>query len=98
MMKVFGKTISEYLAFQKVPLLAVIVVGLARLCLSLAGIPNSTTRWLSIDVVSLLAVFYYSVRLHTTGFGSYRHLFPIHLTHSIPAQSIIIAGIVIAIV
>jgi hypothetical protein len=34
---VFGKPISQYLAFQKVFLVVVVVVGLIRLGLSLAG-------------------------------------------------------------
>jgi hypothetical protein len=51
-------------------------VGLARLGLSLAGLPNSTTKWLSLTVLTLLGVFYYGVRVHTSGFGSYKQLLP----------------------
>ena len=96
-MKIFGKTIAEYLAFQKYPLLFVVIVGLGRLCLSLAGTPNSVARWLSITVASLLVLVYYSVRIHTSGFGSYLQLLPIHFIQSLVAQLIVVAGISIAI-
>jgi hypothetical protein len=96
-MKVFGKTLGEYLSFQKYPLLFVAAIGLARLGLSLAGAPNSATKWLSIDVATLLVLVYYSVTIHTSGFGSYRHLLPVHFIQSVTAQSIIIFGIVLAI-
>jgi hypothetical protein len=46
-MKIFGKTLGEYVRFQKTFLILILAVGLARLALSLAGAPNSTVRWLS---------------------------------------------------
>ena len=42
----FGKPLSQYLAFQKVFLGVVVAVGLLRLGLSLAGLPNATVAWL----------------------------------------------------
>ena len=93
----FGKTISEYIAFQKYILLLILVVGLGRLFLSLAGVPDSTTKWLSISVVSLIGILYYAVRVHTTGFGSYKQLLPLMFIQSVVAQGIIVAGIIIAI-
>ncbi len=93
----FGKKISEYLSFQKYILLLILVVGLGRLFLSLAGVPDSTTKWLSISVVSLIGIVYYAIRVHTTGFGSYKQLLPLVFFQSVVAQGIIIAGIIIAI-
>jgi len=75
----------------------IIIVGIARLALSLAGVENGTVKWLSISVVALLGLVYYSVRVHTTGFGSYKQLLALIVIQSIVAQTIIIAGIVIAI-
>jgi small basic protein len=96
-MTIFGKTISQYLSFQKYMLLLILVVGLARLFLSLGGVPDSTTKWLSISVVALIGIFYYGIRVHTTGFGSYKQLLPLNFFQSVVAQGIVIAGIVIAI-
>lgn len=96
-MKIFGKTLSEYVSFQKHILILVLIVGLARLFLSIGGVADSTTKWLSISVVSLIGLVTYAIRVHTTGFGSYKQLLPLLFIQSLLAQGIIIAGIIIAI-
>lgn len=96
-MTIFGKPLSEYVAFAKVFLLLIAIVGITRLALSLAGVENATVKWLSISVVSLVGLVYYAIRVHTTGFGSYKQLLALIVIQSIVAQAIIIAGIVIAI-
>lgn len=96
-MTIFGKTLSQYLNFQKYILLLIVVVGLGRLILSLAGLPNSATKWLSISVVALIGLVYYAIRVHTIGFGSYKQLLPLIFIQSVVSQAIVIAGIVIAI-
>ena len=94
----FGKRYSEYLRFQQLFLGLILAMGLARLGLSLAGLPNSTTKWLSITVVTLAGIVYYGVRVHTSGFGSYKQLLPLVFNQNVLAHSIIAAGIVVAIV
>ncbi|HKQ08324.1 MAG TPA: hypothetical protein VJ464_24580 [Blastocatellia bacterium] len=96
-MTIFGKTLSQYLKFQRAILLLILAVGLGRLILSLAGVSNSATRWLSISVVALLGLIYYAIRVHTTGFGSYKQLLPLVFVQSVVSQGIVVAGIVIAI-
>ena len=91
----FGKRITEYLDFQKVFLILVAVVGLARLGLSLAGAPNTTTRWLSMNVVSWIACFYYGVAVHTRGFGSYRQLLPLGFFQILVQQLVAVLGILL---
>ena len=91
----FGKRVSEYLDFQKVFLILVAVVGLLRLALSLTGAPNTTTRWLSMNVVSWAACLYYGVAVHTRGFGSYRQLLPLGFFQILVQQVIAVAGIVL---
>ncbi len=76
-MPVFGKTLSEYIQFLKPILVLILIVGLARLFLSLAGAPNSTVKWLSLTVVTLLGALYCAIRVHTSGFGSYQQLLPL---------------------
>ena len=72
-------------------------VALLRLALSLAGLPHAAVKWVSPTIVTLLAVVYYAVRVHQTGFGSYRQLYPLGLLASLTLQSIVTLGIVIAI-
>ena len=42
-------------------------------------------------------VLYYSIRVHTSGFGGYQHLLPICVLQSFAAQAIIVPAIVLAI-
>lgn len=95
-MTVFGKKLSEYVAFQKVFLIVTAVVGILRLVLSLAGVSDSATRWLSMTAVAIAATIYYGITVHTTGFGSYRQLLPLMVIQSVVAQLIAIVGIVIS--
>ena len=95
---IFGKRWSEYIRFQQVILGLILVVGLAKLALTLAGLPNSTTKWLSITVLGLLGLVYYGVRVHTAGFGSYKQLLPLLFNQNLLANAIVIIGIVIGIV
>jgi len=96
-MTIFGKRLADYVSFAKVFLWLIAIVGIARLGLSLAGVENATVKWLSISVVSLIGVVYYSVRVYTSGFGSYKQLLAVIVLQSVVAQAIIIAGILIAI-
>jgi hypothetical protein len=93
----FGKRVSEYLAFQKSWLILIAAVGLARLGLSLAGLPDRTVMWLSMTVVGWAAVVYYGVAVHTRGFGSYKQLLPLMLFQVVLVQSIAVLGILLAI-
>jgi hypothetical protein len=93
---IFGKPLSEYVRFERVFLILIVVVGLARLFLSLAGMPNSTVKFLSITVVGLIGIFYYGIRVHTTGFGSYKHLLPLIVIQNVVSHGLIIAAIVLA--
>src|SRR5881397_2634964 len=96
-MTVFGKPLSEYVSFSKLFLGLILVVGIARLALSLGGVPNSIAKWLSITAVIWIGVLYYSIRVHTSGFGNYKHLLPIFVLMSLVAQAIIVPAIVLAI-
>ena len=94
----FGKSIGEYLRFQKVILIAIVVVWLVRLVLSLAGTPNATARWFSVTVVLLIGMLYYAVAVHTRGFGSYKQLLPMLLFQSLIVEGLVARAIVQAIV
>lgn len=93
----FGKPLSEYVSFAKPILLLIIVVGVARLALSLAGVQNAAVKWLSITAVLFIGLVYFAIRTYTTGFGGYKQLFPLLFLQSVVSQVIIATGIVIAI-
>ena len=96
-MNIFGKRLSEYVAFSKPFLIWIVVVGIARLALSLGGVPNSAAKWLSITAVIWIGVLYFSIRVHTSDFGSYKHLLPIFFLQGLTAQVIIVPAIILAI-
>src|SRR5437660_7010775 len=93
----FGKKLSEYVSFAKPILLLIMIVGIARLALSLGGVQNSAVKWLSISATLFIGLVYFSIRVYTTGFGSYKQLLPLLFLQSVVSQAIIIVGIVIAI-
>jgi len=94
----FGKSVGQYLSFQKLFLVAIVVVFLVRLALSLAGMPNATVKWVSVTVVLLLGVLYYGVAVHTRGFGSYKQLYPLLLFQSLLGEGLVALAIVLGIV
>jgi hypothetical protein len=93
----FGKRLSEYIRFQKVWLALIAAVGLARLGLSLAGLPDSTVTFLSMTVVGGVAIIYYGVAVHTRAFGSYRQIRPLVFFQMLLVQAIAVFGILLAI-
>jgi hypothetical protein len=93
----FGKTVTQYLVFQKVVLALIVVAFLLRLTLSLAGAPNSVARWVSVTVVLLAGVVYYGVAVHARGFGSYKQLFPLVLFQSLLGEGLVALAVVLAI-
>lgn len=48
--------------------------------------------------VFLIGLFYLAIRVHTTGFGSYKHLLPALLLPSLALHGVAITGIVIGII
>jgi hypothetical protein len=95
--KIFGKTLSEYIAFEKWFLILVLVVGLLKLELSLLGVSYSVDKYLSLTVLMLIGMLYYSIKVHTSGFGSYKQLLPVLALPAILAQAIVVGGIILAI-
>lgn len=95
-MTVFGRKLSEYVAFQKGILIAVALVGVLKLALSLAGVSDAATRWVSMTALSIAAPIYYGVAVHTKGFGSYKQLLPLIVIQSAVASAIIIVGILVS--
>ncbi len=93
----FGKRVSEYLAFQKVPLAVLAAVGLARLGFSMGGLPNATVAWLSMNVVAWGATLYYGAAVQTRAFGSYKQILPLGFFQTVLQQSIAVLGILLSV-
>jgi len=95
---VFGKKFQQYIQFEQWILILIVAAFLIRLGLSLAGIPVSEARWVSINLVLLAGLMYCSVAVHTRGFGSYKQLFGLLFIQNAFAHTLIAAGIILGIV
>jgi hypothetical protein len=96
-MRMFGKTLSEYIEFQKVILGLILVVGVIRLALSLAGVSVGIAKLFSVTVLVLIGIVYYGIRVPRSGFGGYKHLLPLSVIQTLLSQIIVIAAIALAI-
>jgi hypothetical protein len=96
-MVIFGKPLSAYVSFAKLFLTLVLIAGVVRLTLSLEGVPNSSTRWISMTALVWISVFYYGIRMYSTGFGSYKQLLVVFALIDWVTQAVSITGISIAI-
>ena len=109
----FGKKVQEYVRFERWILILIVVVFALRLGLSLAsvskaeypvmtrtGIPTipKATEWVSINLVLLVGILYCAIAVQTTGFGTYKHLFPLLLFQTTIAHSLVGMGIILGIV
>lgn len=93
----FGKSFKEYVRFQSPVLIAMAIVGLLRLILSIAGLPDSMVKFLSVSAVGFAGIVYYGVRVRPSGFGSYRHLLVLVFNQGLVANGIAIVGIGLAV-
>ena len=96
-MTIFGKSVSEYFAFQKAIVILIILVGLGRLTLSLAGFPTSIVKWISLTAMALVGIVYCAIQVPRTGFGGYKHLLPLFVVQAGIGNIIIAGGIALAI-
>ena len=110
MSAMFGKKVKDYVRFERWILILIVVVFALRLGLSLAGVAHSghrdrielygsgTLEWLSINLVLLVGILYCSIAVQTTGFGTYKHLFPLLLFQTTIAHGLIGMAIILGIV
>jgi hypothetical protein len=97
-MRIFERPLPEYVSFAKPFIVLMLVIGLVRLSVSLAGVPDSAARWISTSAAAWIAVFYYGIRVQTSGFGSYKQLLPVLFLVNAAAQIIAMLGILVAII
>ena len=94
----FGKPLSAYVAFQKPILILITVVWALRLALSMAGVPVSGTKFVSVTgVVALGALDYGWAGVGQKGFGSFKQIYGLNLVQGIFSQTLVAAAIVLAI-
>ena len=96
-MKIFGKTLSEYIKFQKYILILILIVGVGRLLLSLGGVADSSAKWLSVTAMMIIGTVYYGLRVYGSGFGSYKQLLPLNIIQNLLGELIVATGIAISI-
>lgn len=92
----FGKSYTEYLRFQTPFLVALVVMGLARLALSIGGASNDVVKYFSMNVIFLVGTIYYGLRVGRSGFGTYRHLLPLIFNQSLVIHTIAVLGIALS--
>jgi hypothetical protein len=113
-MKIFGRTLGEYVRFEAGLLALIVVVGLLRFGLYQAaiypsGAPDarpgappevvaSYIRWLSMNAVLVLGALTLGYVTHRRAFGGYKHLLPLNLLLGIVSSWISAAGVLVAIV
>src|SRR5262245_12895510 len=95
-MKIFGKPLADYFAFQKGILILVLLVGFGRLGLSLAGVSDDVVKWISVTAMAIVGTAYVGVQVPRTGFGGYKHLLPLLFIQALIGNLIIVSGIVLA--
>ena len=93
----FGKRLSEYVKLLKPWLLLITIVWAIRLGLSLAGVPDSSAKFVSITAVLLLSIVYIPWSLSRSGFGGYRELYGLFLVQGVFSQTLVALAIILAI-
>jgi hypothetical protein len=112
-MKIFGKTLGEYVRFEGGVLIFIAVVGLLRFALYQAGIQQSgapeapppappekvlgLVKWISMSAALLLGTAYVGFRTHRSGFGGIKQLLPLTFLQSLLANGIAALGVYVAI-
>src|SRR5262245_13376306 len=97
-MTIFGKTVRQYLRFLKPILALILVVGAARLLLSLAGASAASVKYVSLTGAWLVGLVACSITVHTRAVGSYKQLLGLVAVRTIVAQLFTAAAVALAIV
>lgn len=93
----FGKTLSQYVAFQKPILILIAAVWMLRLVLSMAGVPASGAKFVTVTGVVAIGSLYYGWAASRQGFGSFKQLYGANLVQGLFSQTLVALGIVLAI-
>lgn len=94
----FGKSLLQYFVFQRPVLMLIAAVWLVRLLASMAGLPVSGARFVSVTGVVLLGALYYGWAVARKNFGSFRQLYGLNLVQGLFSQTLVALAIVLGIV
>jgi hypothetical protein len=92
----FGKSLSEYVAFQKPILILIAAVWAVRLALSMAGAPVAGAQVVSVTGVLVVGALYYGWAVGRKGFGSFKQLYGLNLVQGVFSQTLVALAIVLA--
>ena len=92
----FGKSLSEYVAFQRPILIVIAGIWGLRLVLSMGGVPVAGAQFVSVTAVLVLGALYYGWALGRTGFGSFKELYGLNLVQGVFSQTLVALAIVLA--
>jgi hypothetical protein len=92
----FGKSLSDYVAFQKPILILIAVVWAVRLALSMAGVPVAGVQVVSVTGVLVLGALYYGWAVGRKGFGSFKQLYGLNLVQGVFSQTLVALAIMLA--
>lgn len=93
----FGKSLSYFLGLQAPALIAILVVFLVRLVMSMAGVPDSAGKILSIMSVVILALPYYALVAKREGL-TFKHLYAMCFVQGVFSQTLVALAIVLGII
>jgi uncharacterized membrane protein len=94
---VFGKPLSYFLGLQAPALIAILVVFLIRLVMSMAGVPDSAGKILSITSILILALPYYALLAKREGL-TFKHLYAMCFVQGLFSQTLVALAIVLGII
>ena len=94
----FGKSLSEYVAFQKPILILIAAVWAFRLVLSMAGVSVASAQFVSVTGVLVVGALYYGWAVGQKGFGSFKQLYGLNLVQGVFSQTLVALAIVLAMV
>jgi hypothetical protein len=92
----FGKSLSDYVSFEKSILISIAAVWALRLALSMAGVAVSGARFVSVTGVLVLGALYYGWAVGRKGFGSFKELYGLNLIQGVFSQTLVAIAIVLA--
>lgn len=93
----FGKSLSEYVVFQKAILALIAAVWALRLALSMLRVPVAGAQLLSVTGVLVLGSLYYGWAVGQKGFGSFKELYGLNLVQGLFSQTLVAFAILLAI-
>ncbi|MBI2821643.1 MAG: hypothetical protein HYX74_05410 [Acidobacteria bacterium] len=91
-MKLCERPLENYFQVARWWVLAIVLVGAARLILSTAGLPNSQVKFVSMTVVIALGTAYFPVWCARKGW-SYRDLFVLSYFLTVPYMAVEVVGL-----